>query len=64
VPAIFLIPGTGAYEGLSADSSQALFRRWDRYHRADDEYDDEFPFAGMHRYAEYALMVVQEVDRR
>jgi hypothetical protein len=64
VPAIFLIPGTGAYEGLSADSSQALFRRWDRYHQADDEYHDEFPFAGMQRYAEYALLVAQEVDRR
>jgi hypothetical protein len=64
VPAIFLIPGTGPYEGLSADSSQALFRRWDAYHQARDEYHENFPFAGMQRYAEYALMVVQEIDRR
>jgi len=64
VPAVFLIPGTGPYEGLSADSSQALRRRWDRYHQAGDEYHDDFPFAGLQRYAEYALLLVQAIDRR
>lgn len=64
VPAVFLIPGTGPYEGLSADSSQALRRRWDRYHQAGDEYDEEFPFAGLQRYAEFALLLVQAIDRK
>ncbi|MDH5196864.1 MAG: M28 family peptidase, partial [Gemmatimonadota bacterium] len=32
VPAVFIVPGSAPYEGLSADSSQALRRRWDRYH--------------------------------
>jgi hypothetical protein len=63
VAAVFLIPGTGPYEGLSADSSQALRRRWDRYHQAGDHYYVEFPFAGLRRYAEYALMLVQAIDR-
>jgi hypothetical protein len=31
--------------------------RWDRYHRADDEYHDEFPFSGMARYGWYAYLV-------
>jgi Zn-dependent M28 family amino/carboxypeptidase len=63
VPAVFIIPGTGAYQGLSADSSRALFRRWDHYHQPSDEYDDAFPFAGLARYAEYALLVGTAVDR-
>jgi hypothetical protein len=64
IPAVFLIPGTGPYEGLTADSSDALRRRWDRYHQASDHYDDAFPFAGLRRYAEYALMLVEAIDRR
>lgn len=64
VPAVFLIPGSGPYEGLSADSSQALRRRWDRYHQPGDEYHADFPFEGLQRYAEYAWLLVQEVDRR
>jgi Zn-dependent M28 family amino/carboxypeptidase len=64
VPAVFPIPGPGAYEGLSADSSQALRGRWDRYHQASDEYHEAFPFEGLQRYAEFALMLVEAIDRR
>lgn len=63
VPAIFIIPGTAPYEGLSADSSRALFRRWDHYHRPADEWDAAFPFAGVQRYAEYALLIGLALDR-
>lgn len=63
VPAVFPIPGPGAYEGLSTDSSRALRRRWDRYHLPGDEWHPDFPFAGLRRYAEYALLIVQAVDR-
>src|SRR5206468_10143209 len=54
VPAIFIIPGTAPYQGLSADSSQALRRRWDHYHEPADEWSPDFPFAGLGRYAEFA----------
>ncbi len=43
VPAIFLIPGPGPYEGLSSDSSVALRRAWDHYHQASDEWAATFP---------------------
>lgn len=62
VPAVFVIPGPAPYQGLSADSSQALRRRWDRYHQPGDHYDDAFPFRGVQRYAEYALRIVEAVD--
>ena len=32
VQAIFIVPGSAPYQGLTADSSQALRRRWDHYH--------------------------------
>lgn len=64
VPAVFLVPGPAPYEGLSADSSQALRRRWDRYHQPGDAYDDAFPFTGLQRYAEYALLIAEAVDAR
>jgi hypothetical protein len=57
VPAIFIIPGPAKYEGISADSSDALRARWDRYHQAGDEWHEDFPFEGLGRYAEYALRV-------
>jgi len=53
VPAVFLVPDA-PYEGLSADSSRALGRRWDHYHQAADEWKADFPFAGLVRYATYA----------
>jgi len=64
VPAVFVIPGPAPYQGLSADSSQALRRRWDRYHQPGDHYDDAFPFRGVQRYAEYAFRIVEAVDAR
>lgn len=62
VPAIFPIPTPAPYEGLSADSSEALRRRWDRYHQPGDEWFPDFPFAGVARYAEYALRIGLAVD--
>jgi hypothetical protein len=64
VPAIFIIPGPAPYEGLSADSSQALRRRWDRYHQASDAYDEAFPFVGLQRYAEFALRIAEAIGGR
>lgn len=64
VPAISVIPGPGAYERLSMDSSEALRRRWDFYHRPGDEWSVEFPFAGLRRYAEYAYLIALAVDGR
>jgi len=52
VPAVFLVPAA-PYEGLSAEASQALGRRWDHYHQAADEWKPDFPFAGLVRYAEF-----------
>jgi Zn-dependent M28 family amino/carboxypeptidase len=63
IPAVFIIPGSGPYEGLSSDSSQALRSRWDHYHQQADGWHHEFPFEGLQRYAEYALMLGLAVDR-
>ena len=54
VPAVFLVPGPGAYAGLTTDSSQALRRRWDHYHQAADNWAADFPFAGLVRNAEFS----------
>ena len=62
VPSIFIIPGSGPYDGLSRDSSQALRRKWDRYHQPGDEWSPEFPFAGLRRYAKYAHRVGTALD--
>lgn len=63
VPAIFIVPGPAPYEGLTSDSSAALRRRWDHYHDPADEWTSDFPFAGLRRYAAYALLVVRALDR-
>ena len=63
VPAAFIIPGPDPYEGLTADSSKALRTRWDHYHKASDHWDEDFPFAGLGRYAELALLLLREVDK-
>lgn len=55
VPAVFLVPGPGAYEGLATDSSNALRLRWDHYHQAADRWAGDFSFAGLVRYADFAL---------
>ena len=62
IPAIFIVPGTAPYQGLTADSSQALRRRWDRYHEPADEWFPDFPFAGLGRYAEYAYLIGRALD--
>jgi hypothetical protein len=54
IPAVFIIPGS-RWEGVSNSERDALRARWDRYHRADDEWSDQFPFAGLQRYAQFAL---------
>jgi len=64
VPAMFIIPGSAPYQGLSADSSQALRKRWDRYHQAGDAYYEDFPFSGLRRYAEFALMIAEALGGR
>ncbi len=62
VPAIFIVPGGGPYEGLTVDSSQALRKKWDRYHQPGDEWAEDFPFEGLGRYADYALGAVRALD--
>ncbi len=64
VESIFLIPGSGNYEGLSADSSKALRERWDSYHHPADAWDNDFPFSGLKRYAEYAYLIGRALDSR
>src|SRR5262245_46010614 len=54
VNAVFIIPG-GRWEGVTTAQRDALRARWDRYHHRDDEFSEQFPFAGLQRYAEYAL---------
>ena len=56
VPSIFIIPGN-EWENTTTAQRDALRQRWDRYHRADDEYSDDFPFSGLKRYAEMAYEV-------
>lgn len=54
IPAVFLIPD-GEYEGVDAEGARRLQHRWNRYHRPDDEWSAEFPFAGLGRYARVAM---------
>jgi hypothetical protein len=60
VPAIFVIPGQ-EWENVTPAERQALRQRWDRYHLPADHWDADFPFAGLARYAEYALRIGLEV---
>ena len=61
VPSIFIVPGE-EWENTSTAERDALRRRWDRYHRADDHWDATFPFSGLRRYAEFALLIGLELD--
>jgi len=63
VPAIFIVPGTAPYQGLTLDSSQALRRRWDRYHQPGDEWFPDFPLAGVQRYADFAYFIGRAADQ-
>jgi hypothetical protein len=56
VPAIFVIPGD-QWEDTTAEERDALRRRWDRYHQPGDRWHADFPFAGLGRYAEFALLI-------
>lgn len=60
VPALFIIPGN-EWEGVEGAEREALRRRWDRYHKPGDEWSESFPFAGLQRYAEYALLIGRAV---
>jgi Zn-dependent M28 family amino/carboxypeptidase len=62
VPGVFIIPGSGPFEGLSADSSDALRKRWDHYHQPADHWSNDFPFAGLARYAEYGYLIARALD--
>jgi hypothetical protein len=63
VPAIFVIPGD-EWENTTAAERDALRERFDRYHRPGDEWREDFPFAGLGRYAAYALEIGLEVANR
>jgi hypothetical protein len=56
VPSIFIIPGNH-WENVTPQQQEALRAKWDRYHRADDEWSGEFPFGGLVRYARFAFLV-------
>jgi hypothetical protein len=56
VQSIFIIPGN-QWENTNTQQQAALRARWDRYHRADDEYSADFPFKGIARYALFAYLV-------
>lgn len=56
VPSIFIIPGN-QWENVDANQQAVLRLRWDRYHRADDEWHPEFPFSGLARYAQMAYEI-------
>jgi hypothetical protein len=56
VPAVFIIPGD-QWENTTAEQRLALRERWDRYHQAGDRWHPAFPFAGLGRYAEFALLL-------
>lgn len=63
VPAAFIVPGGGAYEGMrisTSDSLRALLQA--RYHQPADEYASDFPFEGMERYAEFIRDVLRRLD--
>lgn len=60
VPAIFIIPGQ-RWEGVTRAEKEELQHRWERYHQQGDEWHPDFPFAGLQRYAEVALLVGLEI---
>jgi hypothetical protein len=56
VPSVFIVPGN-TWENVTAAQQAALKARWDRYHRADDEWAADFPFSGLARYARFAYLL-------
>ena len=63
VPAVFIVPGN-EWENTTPEARAALRQRWDRYHQAGDRWHPDFPFAGLGRYAEFAMMLGYEVGSR
>ncbi len=59
VPAVFLVPAPGPFDGMTTEASQALRRQWDRYHQPSDHWSADFPFSGLVRYATYGLLVTR-----
>jgi hypothetical protein len=63
VPSIFIIPGD-QWENTTTAQRAALRQRWDRYHQAGDHWHADFPFAGLTRYADFAMRVALEMARQ
>ena len=63
VPSVFIVPGS-EWENVSSAQQTALRERWDHYHQAADEWHADFPFAGLERYAAFALMLGREAAAR
>lgn len=64
VPAVFIVPGPDAFEGRTNEQSQALRQRWDKYHQAGDHWFADYPFAGLVRYADFALKLGLELANK
>jgi hypothetical protein len=62
VPGVSVVPGPDPFEGLTADSSETLRKRWGYYHHPADEWAEDFPFSGLARYGEYAYLIARAVD--
>jgi hypothetical protein len=62
VPGVSVVPGPDPFEGLTADSSEALRKMWGYYHHPADEWAEDFPFSGLKRYAEYAYLIARAMD--
>jgi hypothetical protein len=65
VPSVFVVPSDGPYEGLSVTQSDSVRTSvWGRYHQPNDEFREDFPFAGIGRYADFTRDVLAAADRR
>jgi hypothetical protein len=60
IPAVFVVPGPGAFEEMTGEASDALRRRWDHYHQAADNWYPDYPYSGLVRYATYAYRLGME----
>jgi Zn-dependent M28 family amino/carboxypeptidase len=60
IPAVFLMPGPAPFEGMTAEASDALRRRWSHGHQASDNWYPDFPYSGLVRYADYAYRLGME----
>lgn len=63
VPAVFIIPGNH-WENTSDQQQKDLRAKWDHYHQAADEWKPDFPFSGLARYAETALVVGRLIAKK